>query len=120
MNTYSILPLFSVFLNAIACFYIIYINPKNNLNRFFGFFTFSIALWSFATFFNFNAVSASELVFWEKIGTIGAVLTGVSVFHFVLIYAKHKLLTNKIFLFLLYLPGLFLSVSGLVYCLHAY
>ncbi len=110
MNVYSALPLIALITNLATCFYILYINPKNNLNRFFSLFAGGLALWSLATFYNFNSTSVVEVVFWEKIGTIGAVLTSVFLFHFVLIYTKNKYTVNKKILALLYSSGILLIV----------
>ncbi len=106
MNIYSALPLFALFTNLFLCFYIIYIDPKNKLNQLFGFLTVSLALWSFGTFYMFNAASVSDAFFWNNISTLGTVLTAIFITHFSLSYCKKDIVKNKFFLILLYFVGL--------------
>ena len=99
------LPLFGLFTNLFLCFYVLYINPKSKINQLFGFLTFSLALWSFGTFYMFNASSISEAFFWNKISTIGTVLTAIFIMHFSLSYCNKNIVKNKIFLIALYSLG---------------
>jgi len=105
MNLYSLLPLIAAFANLIVCIYILYINPKNNLNRLYGLFALSLAIWSFGSYFVFISTSVSHALFWKKISTLGAVLTSLFLFHFVLVFSKNKFAYRKIVLIPLYLSG---------------
>ncbi len=105
MNIYSFLPLFGLFANLFLCFYILYINPKNKLNQLFGFLTFSLALWSFGTFYMFTSSSISEAFFWNNISTTGTVFTAVFMLQFSVVYCKKDIIKSKLFLISLYFIG---------------
>lgn len=106
MNLYSLLPLAAVLANLSVGFYIFYINPKNNLNRLFGLFSLSLALWSLGTYLQFISNSVLDAFFWKRISTLGAVLTALFLFHFVLVYSKNKFTFKKATLIFFYLLGL--------------
>lgn len=105
MNIFSAFPLFSLFANLFLCFYILYINPRNRLNQLFGLLTFSLALWSFGTFFMFNSSTISDAFFWNNISTLGTVFTTIFLLHFSLYYCKKNIVKNKFFLISLYFIG---------------
>ncbi len=105
MNLYSLPPLAAILANLSVGFYVFYINPKSNLNRLFGLFSLSLALWSLGTYLQFISTSVLDAFFWNRISTLGAVLTSLFLFHFVLVYSKNKFAFRKILLFFLYLSG---------------
>jgi len=110
MNVYSTLPLAALFTTFFLSFYIIYINPRKKLNQLFGFSIIFYAIMALANFYMFNAPSASEATIWNKIETIGTVLSTLLLFHFSLVFCKRNLANNKLFLALIYLSGIFFLI----------
>ena len=108
MNIYSFLPLIALFANLFLGFYILYIHPKNRLNQLYSLLTFSLAVWSIANFYMFNALSVSEAFFWNGWGTIGAIFTAIFLFHFSIINCNFKILINKFFFIFLLIIGFLL------------
>ena len=105
MNIYTILPIAAFFVNAILGLYIIYIYPKNTLNRLYALFSLSVAIWSIATFFTFTSPTLDTALNWNKVALLGSLLILAFLLHFFLIFVKSGLAKKK-FIALLYLPAL--------------
>ena len=107
MNIYPILPFIAFFTNlTLACF-VIYVNPKSRINQLFTLVLLSVALWSIGNFHTFTALSSNNAIFWGKVGTLGATLTGTFLLHFFLLFTKSKFIKKRINIVLLYLPASF-------------
>ncbi|MBF0485726.1 MAG: hypothetical protein HQL16_04340, partial [Candidatus Omnitrophica bacterium] len=103
MYTYFALSgLFNAIVSTLFGFFILYKDAKNNVNRTFAAFSFSVAAWSYAYIGWPLAHTAKETLFWFQLLHIGASFTPITYFHFVLSWLNISDLRNKIILYLGY------------------
>jgi PAS domain S-box-containing protein len=107
MGPYAILPLLGFFANIVLGFYILYINPKERLNRLYSLVTFSLAIWSAGNFLFFMSTTPEGALAWDRLGTIGSSLTAAFLLHFFLVFTKQAF--RRGYILFLYLPILFFT-----------
>ena len=107
MNYFALLPLIAFSANLTLGFYILYIDPKKNINRIFSFVTFALATWALGNFFTFISPDPEIALHWNKLAILGSSLYPVFLLHFFLIFTKRKYISKKIYLMSLYLPSCF-------------
>jgi signal transduction histidine kinase len=113
MNVYTLLPFVAFFTNFILGCFIIYVDPKNKINKLFGFVLFSAAIWSIGNYLTFTALTPEKALFWGKLGTLGATLTATFLLHFFLVFTKSKFISRKNNIILLYIPVFFFTFINL-------
>jgi signal transduction histidine kinase len=107
MNYFALLPLIAFSANlALGC-YILYMDPKKNINRIFSLVTFALAIWALGNFFTFTAQDSIFALHWNKLALLGSSLYPVFLLHFFLIFTKRKSISKKLFLMSLYVPACF-------------
>ena len=107
MNLYALLPLTAFFANVILGFYVLYRNPKEQLNRLYSLFAFSWAIWALGDFLVFTANTSQAALYMSRLATFGASLAPAFVLHFFLVFTKNKFIARKRYYMPLYLPSLF-------------
>ncbi|MEM5871246.1 MAG: ATP-binding protein [Candidatus Aenigmatarchaeota archaeon] len=100
MNLYPFLPLTAFFIHLTLFFYVLYKNPVSKLNIIFSFVAISLATWGVGDFLVFSSSTPQQAVFWDKVSTIGTVLTGVFLLQFFLFFTNTK---PKKIIYILYL-----------------
>ena len=106
MNYYVLLPLVAFIANLLLGCYILYRDSKSLLNRLYSFFAFGLAVWALGDFLTFPGFFVGTSYEWFNVGTFGSSLIPAFLLHFCLVFTKRKIISNKIFAILLYLPGL--------------
>ena len=82
MIYYPISALFTAIASTVVFFVAIIKNSKSSLNRSFGYFSFSIASWSYGYFFWQISHSAEDALFWCRALMMGAIFIPATFFHF--------------------------------------
>lgn len=107
---------FSVFsISIFLGLHVLFINPKNSLNRLFFGICHSLSIWAFA----FSMVNSSKnyefVFFWRRISSIGWGTIFAFLLHFTLILTGHREILKKRWIYyLLYLPSVvFVYIFGL-------
>jgi len=105
MYTFFFYPLIAFIANIILFLYIFVKGKTDRTNRLFSHFTLALSIWAIGDVLIFSSNSVSRALFFNHIPLIGACLTTVFLLHFSLSLTKNKLIENKKFIFLLYLPA---------------
>lgn len=82
MIYYPISALFTAIASTVVFLVAIIKNPRSSLNRSFGYFSFSIASWSYGYFFWQISHNASDALFWCRALMMGAIFIPPAFFHF--------------------------------------
>ncbi len=112
MILYFIFPLIAFVANIINFSYNFSRGYADKTNRLFSYFILSLALWSLGDVIIFSANSPSEALLYKGLPITGACLTSVFLLHFFLSFTKNKMISNRFFLFLLYIPPIFFIFAG--------
>jgi len=96
MKLFAILPLIALISNVVLCEYILYLNPKDLLNRLYALVEVSLIVWSLGdmTFLLANTPYLARLG--DKLSTDGACLTVFFLLYFFIIFTKHKVSPKKL------------------------
>lgn len=114
MNLYAIFPLIAFFANLILGVYIIYKNPKANMNIVFALFLFALAVWSLGDFFVLSSETTEAAVYWNTIGSLGSFTMPAFLLHFFFIFTKNEGISKKVYIILLYIPALSFLLTNLM------
>ncbi len=104
MNVYTILPLIAFFSNLALAFYILYRNPRGELNRLYSTVMFSFAAWSIGEFLSFASGTPEMAVRIDMVKWTGAIIMSVTLLHFFLVFTKSRVASKKRNFVLIYLP----------------
>ncbi len=113
ITVYALLPLVAFFSNLYIGYYIFSKDPENKLNKLYALFAFSMAVWSMGDFFVFISRTPEEAVRSVSFITLSAPLASTFFLHFILAFTKNKILANRVYTALLYLPAVFFIFVGL-------
>jgi len=107
---YIILPLISGMFVLFLGLFVLGKNRRSKVNQIFFLFTFSVAIWLFASFIMFLSKTDEQTIFWDRIVYLGVVFIPTTFYHFSLLFTKIK--NQKRLLYLGYfLSFLFLILS---------
>ena len=112
MSVFAVIPLLTAVASMLLGNFVYYLNPRHVVNRMFFFCCF---VFTYLGFIEYCSAQTSEAVlFWMKLGLVWPLLLAV-VFRFLLVFIeKTKQLKKKHIFSLLYLPALFLFISGVI------
>ncbi len=113
MNLFALLPFSAFILNIILGSYIFSQDTEKRINKLYSLFTFTIATWALGDFLVLMSPSFEMALYGDKIALIGASFMPAFLLHFFIVFTKKKLISRKIYLFLLYLPAFFFLVLTL-------
>lgn len=117
MNPYALLPLIGFCANFVLALYILKKNAADLTNRLYSLAALSLAIWSIGDYFSFSALSL-QVAFWgDKISSLGSSLTVFFLLYFFLQYtdAENKIIANKLFTILLFLPTILFIISDFLF-----
>jgi hypothetical protein len=114
MNIYAFISLFSSIVVFFLGNYIYYKNPNNRLNQLLAIICFLVVYLSFVEYGLRNADNITTAYFWSKASFIWPMLTPLLLTIILIVTKRNKILKNKLFLFLLFLPSIIISFIGLL------
>ena len=114
MNTYAFISLFSSIVVFFLGNYIYYKNPNNRLNQLIAILCFLVAYLSFVEYGLRNADNITNAYFWSKATFIWPMLTPLLLTIVLIVTKRNKILKNKLFIILLFLPSTVISLIGLL------
>jgi PAS domain S-box-containing protein len=91
-------------LNAWIILYILFSLPRGKTTNLFNLFVVSLFLWQVETIVTNLCKTEADVIYWDKIFSIGWIGLAPLIFHFACRFADLKLLTRPISLFIAYLP----------------
>jgi len=114
VSVFALIPLFTAVASLFLGNFVYYLNPRHEVNRMFFFCCFVFTYLGFIEFAYCRAETYEAALFWMKLGSVWPLLL-VVVFRFLLVFIeKTKQLKKRHIFPLLYLPALFLFISGVI------
>jgi PAS domain S-box-containing protein len=103
-NFFLYLTIVPTILNAWIILYILFVLPRGKATSVFTLFVISLFLWQLETIVTHLCKTEAQVIYWDKIFSIGWISLAPLVFHFACRFAGLKLLTRPLELILAYLP----------------
>ena len=110
MSPYALISLFSSILSIFLGNFIYYKNPKNKLNQLIAILCFLVGYLSFVEFGLRQSETYYTAYLWLKATFLWPIMTPLLLNIVLVVTHKNKLLKNKIFLLLLYIPSVIISL----------
>lgn len=100
MGALALSSLFIAYSQVIIAVYVLWLNPKQKLNRLAALVYLSFAVWSFCYTFIFNASDEQTAMFWHRIGSFGWAMFCPFATHFYLVLSERDKKLKGILLYL--------------------
>ncbi len=109
MNPFALSGLLIVLSSFPMGIFVLFKNPRSNVNRLWSLFTFLVAIWGFGVLKFASANTAEEALFWWRAAYFGVILIPVVFMHFVYVFVAKK---NYWLIFTSYILGLFFIIAN--------